>query len=93
MMGIYWQINILIVLIELSLALLLLKNYMGMKDTKLGKRLFGLSLVFVAQSVLAIVFYIHWAGMGLGKTVAGPLLLLSLSGLLGVGLLYWISRM
>ncbi len=92
-MGIYWQINILIVLIELSLALLLLKNYIGMKNTRLGKRLFALSLVFVAQSVLAIAFYIHWAGMGLGKAVAEPLLLLSLSGLLGVGLLYWISRM
>ncbi|WP_461864388.1 hypothetical protein [Thermococcus sp.] len=92
-MGIYWQINILIVLIELSLALLLLKNYIGMKNTRLGKRLFALSLVFVAQSVLAIAFYIHWARMGLGKAVAEPLLLLSLSGLLGVGLLYWISRM
>ncbi|WP_297501275.1 hypothetical protein [Thermococcus sp.] len=93
MIGLYWQVNILIVLIELALALLLLRNYLGMKDTRLGKRLFGIALVFVAQSVLAIAFYIHWAEMGYGKAVAGPLLLLSLSGLLGVGLLYSISRM
>ncbi|WP_297068731.1 hypothetical protein [Thermococcus sp.] len=93
MIGIYWQVNILIVLIELALALLLLRNYLGLKETRLGKKLFGVSLVFVGQSVLAIVFYVHWAEMGYGKAVAGPLLLLSLSGLIGVGLLYSVSRM
>ncbi|WP_297091666.1 hypothetical protein [Thermococcus sp.] len=92
-MGIYWQINLLIVLTELILALMLLRNYLEMKDTKLGKKLFGVSLVFVIQSLLAIVFYVRWAGMGMGKEVAGPLLLLSLSGLFGVSLLYSISRM
>ncbi len=93
MIGIYWQVNILIVLIELALALLLLRNYLGLKETRLGKKLFGVSLVFVGQSVLAIVFYVHWAEMGYGKAVAMPLLLLSLSGLIGVGLLYSVSRM
>jgi len=93
MMGLYWIVNILIVLTEFALALMLLKNYYSLRNTGVGRKLFGVSLVFLFQSVLAIVFYLHWAGMGLGKSVAGPLLLLSLSGLIGVGLLYSISRM
>lgn len=93
MIGLYWKVNIFIVLIELVLALMLLRNYLGMKNTKLGKRLFGVSIVFIVQSLLAIAFYIHWASMGFGKEVAGPLLLLSLSGLFGVSLLYSVSRM
>ncbi|ASI98589.1 hypothetical protein A3L02_02900 [Thermococcus celer Vu 13 = JCM 8558] len=93
MMGPYWIGNIFIVLIELALALMLLRNYHPLRRTGIGKRLFGVALVFVFQSILAIVFYVHWAEMGFGKSVAGPLLVLSLSGLVGVGLLYSISRM
>ncbi len=93
MIGIYWAVDLVLVLVEAIFLVLTLRNYSPIGDTHVGKLLIAVSAIFLTQSALMFVFFLIWAEMGYTVAVAGPLLVISGLGALGSAILYRISSM
>lgn len=87
-----WVVLEAIVLGQLVVALLIAYSLRSVTTTPLGRKLMGVALVFVAQSVMAVAIYQKWSGMGYGVDISGPLLGVSSLSLVGLLLLYVIVR-
>ncbi len=91
-MGPFWILDLLLALLQAIFLIMTLRNYSPLRDTPVGKLLVATSSIFLAQSILMLVFFVNWAEKGYDVRVAGPLLLISGLGALGSALLYAISR-
>ncbi len=91
-MGIFWVINLILVLLESVFLILTLRNYVQLKEAPVGRIMVVISGIFLAQSLILALSYVKWSYMGIGKVVAIPLLLVSSLGLIGSFLLYMLSR-
>ena len=92
-MGYLWFINITISLVQAVLLGLMVRNYMGIGFTRTGKILIGASSVFLVESILMTITYYGWMMMGMGPSVALPILAIMIMNLFGITMLYLISRL
>ncbi len=93
MIGVYWIVDLVLVLVEILFLMLTLRNYFTLGNTPVGRLLVAVSAIFLIQSTLMFIFFLHWAEMGYTVSVAGPLLMVSGLGALGSAILYRISSM
>jgi len=88
-----WLIAIGATILQVALAILLAMNYKRISHTPIGKQLTLLAFLFVVQAVTALFFYSSWARKDYNGEMAFPLSIISLTSLIGVSILYKISRM
>ncbi|GGP21717.1 hypothetical protein GCM10007981_14660 [Thermocladium modestius] len=93
MIGIYWLVDIALVIGDVVLAGLIARNYYSIGFTKIGKLLLYLSIIFLVQGIAMLIAYSKWAMMGYDETIALPSLVITASSLIGMAFLYYISKM
>ncbi|WP_243666247.1 hypothetical protein [Vulcanisaeta sp. JCM 16159] len=72
---------------------LILKNYLGVGFTRIGRILLSVSVILLIESVSMIAIYYVWSTWGLGMEVAAPILLITVLNLIAISLLYIKSRL
>ncbi len=92
-MGYIWYINISLSVIQIIIITLIIRNYLGIGFTKTGKILLGISSVFLIESIVMILAYYNWMIAGIGSFIALPSLVITVMSLIGILLLYIISRL
>jgi hypothetical protein len=93
MMHVMWYIDIVASIIQAVITALLIRNYLGIGFTRLGKMLISLSSILMAESVLMTFIYYIWALNGLGLLVSLPIMVMTLINVIAVTILYLISKM
>ncbi len=88
----YWDILIVLTIVDLVLSILLLFKVVGLIGKPIGTRLFLLALVFALQSIVGVLSYANWKAQGYGPDVAVPLLALQSTILVGIVVLVDIVR-
>ncbi|ABW02521.1 hypothetical protein [Caldivirga maquilingensis] len=92
-MGYIWYIDISLSVIQALVLVLMIRNYLGIGFTRTGKILLGVSSVFLIESIAMILTYYNWMIAGMGPFIALPALAITIMNLVGVLLLYIISRL
>lgn len=92
-MGYIWYINISLSLIQAVIIALMIRNYLGIGFTRTGKILLSISSVFLVESIVMLLAYYNWMIAGIGSFVALPSLVITVMSLVGVSLLYVISKL
>ncbi|WP_291767313.1 hypothetical protein [Caldivirga sp. UBA161] len=92
-MGYIWYINISLSAIQVAIIALMIRNYLGIGFTRTGKILLGVSSVFLIESGIMILAYYTWMTAGVGPFIALPTLVITIMNLVGILLLYIISRL
>ncbi|WP_229709970.1 hypothetical protein [Vulcanisaeta souniana] len=75
------------------IVILILRNYLNIGFTRIGKILLSVSIILLVESILMITIYYMWLSWGLGMVVAAPTLLIASLNLVVISLLYAISRL
>ena len=65
----------------------MVRNYIGVGFTRSGKILIGASSVFLMGSILMAITYYGWMMMGMGPSVALPILAIMIMNLIGITML------
>ncbi len=93
MMHVTWYMDIAASIIQAVITALLIRNYLGIGFTRLGKMLISLSSILMAESVFMTFIYYIWALNGLGLLVSLPIMVMTLINVIAVTILYLISKM
>ncbi len=87
-----WTIDLFLASLEVVLAILILMAYLKLWRTQIGKILVTMALVFLVHGVVMIVAFSMWS-MHYREYVALPSMAIALSGVVGLALLYYITKM
>ncbi|MCE4599278.1 MAG: hypothetical protein F7C81_03670 [Desulfurococcales archaeon] len=87
-----WLVALVLTVVQVVIAVMLALNYRSIKHTPIGKRLIMLAMLFLAQAFIAMTSYYTWASEGYGYDIAAPLTLITTASLVGLIILYDISR-
>ncbi|MGC8596372.1 MAG: hypothetical protein ACP5NY_00480 [Thermocladium sp.] len=93
MIGIYWIIDIVLVFGDLLLTIMIVRNYYSIGFTRIGRLLLVASLMFLLEGLVMLVTYYKWAIMGYDETIALPSLAITASSLVGMAILYYVSKL
>ncbi|ADN51529.1 hypothetical protein [Vulcanisaeta distributa] len=88
-----WYVDIGIAAVQTIIVLLILRNYVSVGFTRIGKILLSISVILLVESILMVTIYYMWSTWGLGMEVAAPTLLITVLNLVAISLLYIISRL
>ncbi len=89
-----WMINIILVVIQTILVAFILREYLDAGFTPIGKLLISAAFLFLVQSMILLSSYYYWWVMrNTDYHVAFPLLISTLLSLIGLFMLYRISRL
>ncbi|WP_243681502.1 hypothetical protein [Vulcanisaeta souniana] len=83
-----------VAIVQTIIVILILRNYLNIGFTRIGKILLSVSIILLVESILMITIYYMWLSWGgLGMVVAAPTLLIASLNLVVISLLYAISRL
>ena len=88
-----WYIDIGAAAVQTIIVILIIRNYLGVGFTRIGKILLSASVILLIESISMLVIYYMWLSWGLGMEVALPTLLITALNLIVISLLYAISRL
>lgn len=88
----YWDILIMLALLETLLAAVLLALVYKIAARPIGARLALLSLVFIVQNIAGIIIYSRWEEQGYGPEISKPLLVIQTMIIAGTIILLDITR-
>ncbi len=87
-----WTMDLFLAALEVLLSALILSAYLKLWRTQVGKILVTMALVFLLQGVVMIVAFTMWS-VHYREYVALPSMAIALSGVVGLSLLYYITKM
>ncbi|ABW02467.1 hypothetical protein [Caldivirga maquilingensis] len=89
-----WIINIILVVIQTILVAFILREYLDTGFTPIGKLLISAAFLFLVQSMILLSSYYYWWTIrNTDYHIALPLLASTLLSLVGLYMLYRISRL
>lgn len=88
-----WMIDIVMVTIQTFIVAFILREYLDTGFTPIGKLLISISLLFLVQSMVLLASYYYWWVLSEGDyRLSLPLLVSTTLNLVGLYLLYRVSK-